>query len=97
MLAAAFIEASVRAGLWTAMLIWMGAACLVNFRRCGRTHCLYTGPFFLLMAACVVAYAIDLLPLGPYGWAILGAVTVMGNALIWWGTERLVGRFRQTT
>src|SRR5262245_1960561 len=91
--AAAWLEPTLRALVWTAMLIWMGCACLANARRCGRTHCRFTGPFFLVMAASVVAYAFSGLPLGPYGWAVLGGVTVIGNLLIWWGSERLLGMF----
>lgn len=28
---------------------WMGAACMLNARRCNRTHCRYTGPYFVAM------------------------------------------------
>jgi hypothetical protein len=85
----------VRALIWTLMLIWMGGACVANSRRCGRTHCRYTGPFFLAMAVIVVAHATGLLPLGVHGWEILGTVTMLGNVLIWWGSERVHGTFRQ--
>ena len=95
MLAAAWFEPTLRAVVWTAMLIWMGGACLANARRCGRTHCRFTGPYFLLMAATVVVYASEVAPLGPHGWTILGLATVVGNALIWWGSERLLGAFRR--
>lgn len=57
MLAATLLEPTLRAVVWAAMLIWMGGACVANARRCGRTHCRYTGPFFLVMAGLVVAYA----------------------------------------
>ena len=57
MLLALLLEPGARAVVWTAMLAWMGWACLQNARRCGRTHCRYTGPFFLAMAVLVVAYA----------------------------------------
>ena len=43
-----------RAVVWITMLAWMGAAYVINARRCGRTHCRYTGPFFLVMA-CLLA------------------------------------------
>jgi hypothetical protein len=95
MLAAAFLDPLVRALIWTLMLIWMGGACVANSRRCGRTHCRYTGPFFLAMAVIVVAHATGLLPLGVHGWEILGTVTMLGNVLIWWGSERVHGTFRQ--
>jgi hypothetical protein len=47
----------LRAVVWIAMLVWMGLACLANARRCGRTHCYYTGPFFLCMGGLVAADA----------------------------------------
>src|SRR5262249_54204851 len=31
----------VRAVAWIAALVWMGTACMLNARRCGRTHCRY--------------------------------------------------------
>jgi hypothetical protein len=34
-------------GTWTVALAWMGTACILNLRRCGRTHCRYTGPYYL--------------------------------------------------
>ncbi|WP_211596703.1 hypothetical protein [Phreatobacter stygius] len=93
MLAAGWLEPLPRAVIWTVMLIWMGAACVINARRCGRTHCRLTGPFFVVMAACVVGYAAGLLPLGPHGWAILGGTILLGNAALWWGSERAWGMF----
>lgn len=82
-----------RAGIWAAALIWMGGACIVNARRCGRTHCRFTGPFYLLMAAVVVAHAAGVLPIGERGWVFLGMATIVGTALLWWGSERIWGLF----
>lgn len=59
MLVASLLEPQARAVVWTAMLLWTGGACLANARRCGRTHCRITGPFFIVMAAGVVAYSGD--------------------------------------
>ena len=75
------------------MLLWMGGVCLANARRCSRTHCRFTGPFFLMMAAGVVALASGLLGLGRHGWSIIGGVTLVGSAGLWWGSERLWGRY----
>lgn len=96
MLAAFALEPTWRAAVWTAMLIWMGAACLVNARRCGRTHCRVTGPFLLAMAAAVVGHAAGLLPLGRHGWLLLGVATAVGFAALWWGSERLWGAFSRS-
>lgn len=93
MLGAMLLEPGFRAIVWPAALIWMGGACLANARRCRRTHCRFTGPFYLLMAALVVAYAGGALPIGPYGWAILGAMTIVGTAVLWWASERIWGLF----
>jgi hypothetical protein len=43
-LAGLFVSVSARAVIWIIALIWMGTACLLNARRCNRTHCRYTGP-----------------------------------------------------
>src|SRR6266446_6699546 len=39
-----------RTALWTTSFVVMGAACLLNAARCGRVHCWFTGPFFILAA-----------------------------------------------
>lgn len=93
MLLALVLEPGLRGVVWIAMLVWMGLACVANAHRCGRTHCRYTGPFFLGMAGLVAAYAIGLLPLGTQPWLMLGSLVVVGNALIWWASERLWGTY----
>ena len=90
---AALLDPMPRAVIWSAALMWMGGACIANARRCGRTHCRFTGPFYLLMAALVTAYAVGVLPLGGEGWAMLGATTIAGTALLWWASERIWGVF----
>lgn len=79
--------------IWSAALIWMGGACIANARRCGRMHCRFTGPFYLLVAVLVIAHVAGVLPLGDQGWAILGAGTIAGTAALWWGSERMWGSF----
>jgi hypothetical protein len=36
--------------LWTLSLGFMDTLCLLNASRCRRTHCYFTGPFFILGA-----------------------------------------------
>ena len=93
MLLALFLQPVARAVVWVAMLAWMGWACFANARRCGRTHCRYTGPFFLGMAGLVAAYGTGVIPLGNRPWLLLGIVIAVGNGLIWWGSERLLGTY----
>lgn len=80
-----------RAVIWTVALAWMGAACIANSRRCGRTHCRYTGPYYLAMIVPVLALGV--ISAGIYAWIVLGIVVVGGSKLIWWATERAWGKF----
>jgi hypothetical protein len=82
-----------RAVVWIAMLVWMGAACVTNARRCGRTHCRYTGPFFVGMAGLVAVYIAGFVPLGSQPWLVLAILTAGGNTLIWWVSESFYGTY----
>ena len=55
----------IEAGIWAALFVWMGAACLVNARRCHRLHCYISGPVFLLGAVATGLLAFGV-PLGPH-------------------------------
>ena len=44
--------------IWPVLLAFMGGACLLNARRCGRLHCFITGPFFLILALVSLLYEI---------------------------------------
>ena len=91
--AAIFASVPVRTVIWTVALVWMGTACLLNARRCGRTHCRYTGPYYLAMMAPVLALALGLVSVGLYGWLALGVLILAGSKIIWWATERAWGKF----
>lgn len=93
LVAGAFVAAPLRTPIWIAALIWMGVACLANARRCGRTHCRYTGPYYLLLTLPVLLHGTGWLPLGTYGWWILGAAVLFGGKIIWWATESAWGKF----
>jgi hypothetical protein len=92
-LAALFASAPVRAVVWTIALIWMGTACMLNARRCGRTHCRYTGPYYLAMIAPVLVLGSGVVSAGIYGWIVLAVLIIGGSKLIWWATERAWGKF----
>jgi len=66
--ASAFAENPLRTLVWAAALAWMGTACLLNARRCGRTHCRYTGPYYLLLTIPVVLHGTQVVSLGAHGW-----------------------------
>lgn len=81
----------VRAAIWTVALIWMGVACILNARRCGRTHCRYTGPFYLAMIAPVFLLAAGIGSVGLLGWLLLGVLILAGSKIIWWGPQNTPG------
>jgi hypothetical protein len=83
----------VRAAVWTVALIWMGLACILNARRCGRTHCRYTGPYFFAMIVPVLLLAAGIGSVGFLGWLILAVLILAGSKIIWWATEHAWGRF----
>ncbi len=58
---------------------WMGVACLVNARHCGRRHCFLSGPLFLIGAVLVVLVGSGTIDLGRDG-----------LRYIVWGTAALV-------
>ena len=91
--AALFVPPPARTGIRIIALIWMGIACILNSRRCGRTHCRYTGPYYLAMIAHVLALGSGILEADFLGWIVLAVIILVGSKLIWWATERAWGKF----
>lgn len=91
--AALFASVTLRAVVWTVALVWMGVACILNARRCGRTHCRYTGPYYLAMILPVVLLASGTVAATFHGWLALAALIVFGGWVIWWATELAWGKF----
>jgi hypothetical protein len=87
------IDVHARTILWILALVWMGAACVLNARRCGRTHCRFTGPYYLAMIIPVLALRSGIISFGRYGWLTLGILIIVGSKLIWWASERAWGKF----
>ena len=88
-----FLPVPLRTVIWIVALVWMGTACILNARRCGRTHCRYTGPYYLAMIAPVLALGSGILDADFRGWLILAVIILVGSKLIWWATERAWGKF----
>src|SRR6266478_8157517 len=82
-LAGLLVPVPVRAAIWIVALIWMGTACILNARRCGRTHCRYTGPYYLAMSLPVLALGVGFPSAGIYPWIVLGGIIVGGSKLVW--------------
>ena len=73
LLVAGMFRHAVRVWLWTPALIVAGVACVVNAARCGRLHCYFTGPLYLLGAAYVVLAEFGLVPMQPL-WFLIALV-----------------------
>jgi len=91
--AALLAPVPVRVGIWAVMFAWMGAACILNSRRCGRTHCRYTGPYYLAMTVPVLALGIAPVLITLTGWFAIAVTILLGSKLIRWATERAWGKF----
>ena len=79
-----------RLWLWIPAFVVMGVGCLVNAARCGRTHCYFTGPLFLLAAVFVAVSPLGIVTLHPglFLLIVLGASCVALCAEIPLGTYR---------
>jgi hypothetical protein len=94
-LAGLFAPVAVRTAIWIIALSWMGTACVLNAKRCGRTHCRFTGPYYLAMIIPVLALGLGVISLGLSAWVVLGVVIILGGKIIWWATERAWGKFSE--
>jgi hypothetical protein len=88
-----FFPPPARTGTWIIALVWMGTACILNARRCGRTHCRYTGPYYLAMIAPVLVVACGVISADFYAWLSLAVLILGGSIIIWWATERAWRKF----
>jgi hypothetical protein len=88
-----FVAISFRTLVWLITLLWMGTACILNARRCGRTHCRYTGPYYLAMILPVLALAFGPLSASTYTWVALALLILIGGWVIRWVTELKWGRY----
>lgn len=85
-----------QAVIWSLALAWMGIACIANARRCGRVHCRFTGPYYLLLLIPVLLHGFGLASFGVYAWWVLGALILVGGKVIWWATEAMWGKYSAT-
>ena len=93
-IAALIVGASWTSGrpwLWIPAFLVMGVACLANAARCGRVHCYFTGPLYLLSAIYVVLAEVHLVPMNPN--TFLGAVLLL--TLLAYLAEFPLGKYRK--
>ena len=87
-------DSPIKAGIWTAAFTQMGLACLVNASRCGRVHCYFTGPFFLLGALASLLQGLGTLRLG---WDRLGVAMLVGGVALGRLPEMIRGKYANRT
>ena len=78
---------------WTVGFGVAGTACVMNARRCGRRHCFYLGPLYLLAALTSLLYGLNRLPLGANGWNWIMGCALAGTVLACWVLEKLFGKY----
>ena len=88
-----FLDPLTRTVMWAGALVWKGIACLANAARWGRTHCYFTGPYFLVLAIVTVLHGLQIVWLGASGWLWLSLMIVAGGGALWFFTERAWGKF----
>lgn len=79
--------------LWTVGFAAAGGACVANARRCGRRHCFYTGPWFLLAALASLLYGLGILPFGANGWGWIIGVALVGCLIFCCVLEPWLGKY----
>lgn len=92
-LSLASVPAWISTAGWTLAFVWMGGACLLNARRCGRLHCYFSGPILLLGAALIALIGFDVIALGAIGAPAVVATTLALSGLTYL-LELVWGRYR---
>jgi len=95
MVAVAFLDIGSQAmgTLWALCLNVFGFGCVSNAIRCGRLHCYFTGPLFLMMAVASLVHGFGLVSLGSLGWLWIGLVTLVGGIGLTVVPERIWGQY----
>ena len=76
--------------VWAGAFTEMGLMCAANAYRCGRLHCYFTGPLFLLGGVASLLNGLDVLPVG---WDRIGIVMFVGGATLSFLPEWIWGRY----
>jgi len=84
----------IHTATWAIAFMVGAAGCLANARRCGRLHCFFTGPLYLLAAFASVLYGMGILPLGHQGWNWILGTAVVGTLFAIYGLERVFGKYK---
>lgn len=89
-----FLAASVRWPIWATAFLWAGAACCVNAAKCGRVHCAFTGPLYIVLGLLCGSNAMGWISVGwPWIWTAAVAGTLASfvpewRGRVYWQCER---------
>ena len=76
-----------RPTVWPLAFFWAGGLCLGNALRCGRVHCSFTGPLYLLTGLTAVSEVLGWLSLSwTWLWIAAAVGTVISFIPEWVGT-----------
>ncbi|MGE5323667.1 MAG: hypothetical protein ACM3SW_12425 [Actinomycetota bacterium] len=80
-----------RGWLWIPALLIAGGGCMANAARCGRWHCYFTGPLYILGALYLALALPDLVPLNAgLFWIVVLVVSCLSQCL-----EIPLGKYRR--
>ena len=88
-----FTNPMLRTILWSSALSTAGIACLINAYRCGRIHCFYTGPFYIVMAILSLSYGVGFFQFVEFGWVLIGGVVVVLGPILTRVPESIYGKY----
>ncbi len=91
-----FTEPVLRTILWTISFSVLGISCLNNAFKCGRIHCYFTGPFYLLVALANLILGILGIRFSSLtiGWSIIVYSIIILGALLRYVPEMIWGKYK---
>jgi hypothetical protein len=88
------VNPNINALILASSLFWMGMGCVWNARSCGRRHCFYTGPWFLIVSFIPLLEAANIIDFTTSEWNFYSSTTLIGAVLLWIIPEKLWGKYR---
>ena len=86
-------DREVTALVWPVAFMVMGVACVANARSCGRVHCFFTGPLFLLASLLSALHGWRVVDFGPSAWELIGYGTFTLAFVLYFVPEAIWGKY----
>ncbi|RED16705.1 hypothetical protein [Parasphingopyxis lamellibrachiae] len=80
------VSVNIVQGFWPVSIVlwmiigsftWMGIGCVINAARCGRLHCYFSGPIFLIGALATFLVGFEFADLGSISVSLISNVTIV--------------------